>query len=284
MGSVWPLFTGWTSLAQYKTGHYNQGFENLMANLDTYKDFALGRAPEVINGLVYKPSGVTLHQCWSETMAIQPLVEGMLGINSDAVAHQLTLAPRFPFDWNKCSVKHIAVGHINVNFEMLKDKGKMIYTFTSNSTVKIDFQPALPPSATVSEVKVNGKALAFNVKQTEEYATLITTLVLDRSDIVEISYQDAASVLPSVIQPQTGQPSSGFKIIKQSRIGNRLEITMEGRPGSAHEVELYLPNGFAGIQGGSEPRQMREKVYSTTVLFKNSQSKYITETLTILIN
>ena len=284
MGSVWPLFTGWTSLAQYKTGHYNQGFENLMANLDTYKDFALGRAPEVINGLVYKPSGVTLHQCWSETMAIQPLVEGMLGINSDAVAHQLTLAPRFPFDWKKCSIKNIAVGHINVNFEMQKDEGKMIYSFTSNSAVKIDFQPALPPSATVSEVKVNGKILAFNVKQTEEYATLITTFLLDKSDVVEISYQDAASVLPSVIHPQTGQPSSGFKIIKQSRIGNKLEITMEGRPGSSHEVELYLPNGFAGIQGGSEPRQMREKVYSTTVLFKNSQSKYITETLTILIN
>ncbi len=283
MGSIWPLFTGWTSLAQYKTGHYNQGFENMMANLESYKDFALGRAPEVINGLVYKPSGVTLHQCWSETMAIQPLVEGLLGINSDAVANRLTLAPRFPFDWKECRVKNIAVGSVKVNFYMQKGENKMTYTFSSNSPIHVDFQPVLPPGATVSEVKVNSKTVYFHVKQGEEYTTLISTFGIEKNAVVEIHYQDAASALPSIIKAQIDQPSSGFKIMKQIRKGNQLEITMEGRPASSHEVQLYLPYGYTGIQGGTEPRQLREKIYTTTVSFKNSPAKYTTETLTVLI-
>ena len=36
-GSVWPLFTGWVSLAEFSYGHYLQGFSHLMSKLLIHK-------------------------------------------------------------------------------------------------------------------------------------------------------------------------------------------------------------------------------------------------------
>src|SRR5690606_14846579 len=84
VGSVWPLFTGWTSLAEYETGRFLQGFSHIMNNLVIYKHWDLGSIEEVLNGMEYKPSGVTHNQGWSQTMVLQPILEGMLGIKPDA--------------------------------------------------------------------------------------------------------------------------------------------------------------------------------------------------------
>jgi len=63
-GSVWPLFTGWTSLAEYRNGRPVQGYSHLMNNLLGYQNWGLGFVDEVLNGSEYKPSGVCRHQCW----------------------------------------------------------------------------------------------------------------------------------------------------------------------------------------------------------------------------
>ncbi len=117
-GSVWPLFTGWTALAEYQYGHYVQGFMHIMNNLQVYKHWGLGYVEEVLHGLEYKPSGVCHHQCWSETMVLQPIVEGMLGLEPNAVEHEISLSPRFPPQWDDVSVNHIMGRDINMKMEL----------------------------------------------------------------------------------------------------------------------------------------------------------------------
>ncbi|MDX5419360.1 MAG: hypothetical protein LPK09_09085, partial [Hymenobacteraceae bacterium] len=83
-GMVWPLFSGFVSLAEYKTGNYVSGFTHMMNNLLLYRHYGLGSAEETLNGAVYKPAGVCYQQGWSETMVLQPVSEGMLGFAPDA--------------------------------------------------------------------------------------------------------------------------------------------------------------------------------------------------------
>jgi glycogen debranching enzyme len=101
-GSVWPLFTGWTALAEYAYGNYQQGFFHLMNNLNIYKNWGKGFVEEVMNGATYEPSGVCPHQCWSETMVLQPAIEGMLGLIVNDGEKKIVLSPAFPGGMGLC--------------------------------------------------------------------------------------------------------------------------------------------------------------------------------------
>ncbi|MFA4863875.1 MAG: amylo-alpha-1,6-glucosidase, partial [Bacteroidales bacterium] len=106
-GSVWPLFTGWAALAEFRNNNYLQGFSHLMSNILIYQYWGLGFIEEVLHGEIFQPFGVCHHQCWSETMALQPAIEGMLGYQPDALKHQISLKPWFPADWSTVKVSGI---------------------------------------------------------------------------------------------------------------------------------------------------------------------------------
>jgi glycogen debranching enzyme len=44
-GSVWPLFTGWAALAQFRLGADLDAHNHMLANLYTNKDFSSGYNP-----------------------------------------------------------------------------------------------------------------------------------------------------------------------------------------------------------------------------------------------
>jgi glycogen debranching enzyme len=69
-GSIWPLFTGWTALAELKFGLREEGLKHLTNTLMLCKKFALGYIPEVLHGERCEPAGVCQHQAWSEALAV----------------------------------------------------------------------------------------------------------------------------------------------------------------------------------------------------------------------
>ena len=96
-GSVWPLFTGWAAMAEYRTGHPLSGYTHLMqtANLATTQD--LGAVTELLSGAYFTPFGrSTSHQLWSSAMIVVPAIRGLFGIDVDAIRGTLALAPSLP--------------------------------------------------------------------------------------------------------------------------------------------------------------------------------------------
>ncbi len=110
-GSVWPLFTGWTTVAEYRTGHTLSGYAHLMqtANLTTAQD--LGAVTELLSGDFFVPMGrSTTHQLWSSAMVIIPAVRGLFGISPDALDHSITIDPHLPAQWEHATLHHVHVG------------------------------------------------------------------------------------------------------------------------------------------------------------------------------
>ncbi len=283
-GSVWPLFTGWTALAEYQTERYIQGFAHIMSNLINYKNFSLGCVPEVLNGLVYKPGGVTLHQCWSETMVIQPTIEGLLGFRPDALRKTTILAPRFPFDWDSCKVKNLCIGDARVAFEMKKEHGKTSYTFSSTQPVKILFQPTFAPGTQITSLTIDGSKTTYEKLDDPKYFTFQTVINLQKQAVIEIDYNEGASALPSVIEPQKGGHSSGFRILEQHLVGNVLEISLEGRPNHTYPIDLYLPDGYSKIEGNEAGISRNKSVYTATVSFDTGAMVYSKTKIKVYIN
>jgi glycogen debranching enzyme len=97
-GTVWPLFTGWAALAEFRAGLAAAGLRHLMANARLAFARQGGAFDEALHGLEERAAGVCPDQAWSAAMVIAPLVEGLLGVEPDAPGERLAIIPQLPDD------------------------------------------------------------------------------------------------------------------------------------------------------------------------------------------
>ena len=99
-GSVWPLFTGWAAMAEYRGGQPLAGYQLLMENVNLTKAQDLGSVTELLSGDFFVPFGrSTSHQLWSSSMVITPILRGMFGISVNAQTKTITVNPHVPMSW-----------------------------------------------------------------------------------------------------------------------------------------------------------------------------------------
>ncbi len=126
-GSVWPLFTGWNAMAQYRGGRPLAGYQSLMENADLTDAQDLGAVTELLSGDFFEPFGrSTSHQLWSSAMVVTPALRGMFGVEVDAVAGTVKVTPRLPADWDAAEVKRLHVGTAVVDLEYRREGGAML--------------------------------------------------------------------------------------------------------------------------------------------------------------
>jgi glycogen debranching enzyme len=107
-GSVWPLFTGWTALAEYRANQPLAGYRLLMENASLTWAQDIGAVTELLSGDFYVPFGrSTSHQLWSSAMVITPILRGLFGISIDAQSKTITVNPHLPASWDYAAVHHL---------------------------------------------------------------------------------------------------------------------------------------------------------------------------------
>lgn len=283
-GSVWPLFTGWTALAEYRYGNPNQGFSHIMNNLNVYRNWGLGYVEEVLNGAEYEPSGVCPHQCWSETMVIQPVIEGMLGIGVDATKNLLTLAPSIPADWDSLSVNNIRIGDELVNYTFRKDTARLWFDFQQRGdrSVTIKLMVTLPSGTVVSQVLMNGQDHPFATFTNPRFISLQSDIRLQGSASLEVDFTGGISVLPSVSFPAPGDRAEGMRLLDAYMKGEQYIVALEGLSGSSDTLSIWSYYPLEGpVEGVSVIRQ-NHHIIDLLVDFQNGDDKYAHKTITLV--
>jgi glycogen debranching enzyme len=131
-GTVWPLFTGWASVAEYRTGHALSGYQHLMQNADLTYAQDLGSITELLSGQYYQVLGrSTAHQLWSSAMVISPILRGMFGLEWDTSAHTLTVTPHLPADWNSAEIQRIPFGSTSLDLSFVRQGQELLVKETS---------------------------------------------------------------------------------------------------------------------------------------------------------
>src|SRR6202020_757177 len=103
--------TGWTSMAEYRSGHPLTGYAHLMQNADQTTMQDLGAVTELLSGAFFQPFGrSTSHQLWSSAMVITPALRGLFGIDVEGLSGAVRLDPHLPAGWDDASVERIHVG------------------------------------------------------------------------------------------------------------------------------------------------------------------------------
>jgi len=282
-GSVWPLFTGWASLADYKIGNAVQGYSHLMNNLSGYKSWALGFIQEVYNGANFQPSGVCAHQCWSETMVIQPTIEGMLGMVIDAPNNQIQLSPSFPPQWDSVQVQNIRMAGQLVEFGFMRDNSIARFNFKtgSGSQIHIVFMPQFPAGTIIKNVTENGRSIPFTSFKTSRGTSLFLKFDLQSVFNLIVETQGGISVLPIESDLKPGILAEGPRILSATLSGSKYEVETEGLAGSSAAFAFWSADPVKVLS--EQARIMSQNSHITTIMidFDKSADKYTSKVIAL---
>ena len=122
MGSVWPLFTGWNAMAQYRTHHPAAAWLTLQQNLRLTFAEDPGTVTEVLSGAFYQPMGrSSAHQLWSSAMTLAPAIRGLFGIDVDTTTHILNIHPQLPVTWNEATLDNVLMGTCSYRIHLARN-------------------------------------------------------------------------------------------------------------------------------------------------------------------
>jgi hypothetical protein len=214
-GSVWPLFTGWASVAEYRTGRPLSGYAHLMQNADLTWQQDLGAVTELLSGDYFAPFGrSTTHQMWSSAMVMTPAVRGLFGISRDGAA--LVVDPHLPADWDGATLHHLSVDGQLVDLAMKREGGSLVVKMIGSSR----------------QISLSGKGGLKASGGGDGSAELRIPL-----PGVEVGIQAAL--------PLPGASTAQMKVLGESYEGRSLTLQLEAMGGSTYDLLMRLNGSFA---------------------------------------
>ncbi len=167
-GSVWPLFTGWAAVAEYRYHLPESGLANLRANAWLALDGASGNTTEVLSGATYSPlSTSSPHQIWSAAMVVSPVLRGLLGLWVEANPGRITLAPHLPAGWRRVAVKNVRAGAVQADLVFTRGPDQdQLEVVIQGQPVTVNFTPAYSPATAMQEVTLDGSKLQWSTDRT----------------------------------------------------------------------------------------------------------------------
>ncbi len=254
-GSVWPLFTGWASVGEYRYHRSLPGFSNLKANAELALDGSLGHVTEVLSGDYYQPlSTSSPHQIWSAAMVVSPLLRGLFGLQTDAGAHRVTMSPHVPADWAWFTVDNVRVGTASLRMAYHKSVNEISLTTTRGGSgdCNLEFSPAVSTRAQIVAIEMNGKRVPFQIKKSDvdQHVTIQVPVGPGENKLTIRLKNDFGLSLSSTL-PSLGSASEGLRVMSESWTPGRETLTLEvsGAPGKQYELGMWNPAQVASVEG-----------------------------------
>jgi len=254
-GSVWPLFTGWTSVGAYRYHRALAGYSSLRANAELTWSGALGHVPEVLSGNYFQQlSGTTPNQTWSAAMVASPLLRGLFGLDANALTHTLTFAPHVPADWTSFSINNVRLGASSTDLHWSKTPETIRLEVTHRGTdpLQLDFSPAVSLRARVRRVMLNGRPIPFHVEANsmDQHVKMhISTTTM--TDTITILLADDFGVSESGNLPLAGSRSGSARVTGQHWSPQRdvLYLEVAGPAGTQGELNAWDAREIASVDG-----------------------------------
>jgi GH15 family glucan-1,4-alpha-glucosidase len=261
-GSVWPLFTGWASVGEYRYHRPEPAYANLRANALLALDGSLGHVTEVLSGDYYQPlSTSSPHQIWSAAMVVSPLLRGMFGLSTDAKAATLTFAPHLPADWNSLGIDNLRVGENKLELNFTKTaEGIFLEAGRTSGTGEsiIEFRPSISLRATVQKAELNGKPFPFRVETNgEDQHVVVQFPVSEGQKFLRIFLTNDFAVTATAVLPPLGSASSGVRILSETWSASHDQLTLDvsGATGARYELGVWNAAQIERVEGAELKRK-----------------------------
>jgi hypothetical protein len=252
-GSVWPLFTGWASVGEYRVHRATAAFANLRANALLTLEQSPGRTTEVLSGAYLGSlSTSSPHQIWSSAMVVSPLIRGMMGLDADASSHTLTFAPHIPADWSTFKISNMRIGTDSFSFNYARTDREITFDVDhSGAQATLVFSPAISLRSRVISATVDGRAAKFSIEPSGTDQHVRLAVPVSAHTRIQVAVQNDFDFAAPSMLPNPGEPSHGLRVTTESWTAahDQLTLAMEGIPGSTYELALRGADQIRNVEG-----------------------------------
>lgn len=256
-GTVWPLFTGWAAVGEYRYHADQPAYANLRANALLAFDGSLGHTAEVLSGDYYQPLATgTPHQIWSSAMVISSMLTGLFGLDTDAAAHHITLAPHLPADWTHFTMSHIQAGPCTLSIDFTKTLDILTYNIAreSGSDCSLTLSPAVSLRAQISSVEIDGHhtALKLNTSSQDQHPTVTIKLTNTSTKAVFHLHNDFG-ITQNTTLPALGSSSETLNIVSENwdTAHDILTLDLASAGSGNYELIVWNPAQIASAEGAT---------------------------------
>lgn len=240
-GSVWPLFTGWAAMAEYRGGQPLAGYQLLRENSDLTNAQDLGSVTELLSGDFFIPFGrSTSHQLWSSAMVISPILRGLFGIEIDAQKKTITVNPHLPAGWDHAEVLNLPLPGVTQHLVFERHGTTLeVMLGDSNSAKDWHLRSDLPGAiyGPTETGRISGSA-GLKGLRIPQPALEIDEVMADAAPIL----RESALVRGEAVQP--GARTSRFRILRSEHSKRQLVFVAEGVAGSTGYLRLIRHGRF----------------------------------------
>jgi hypothetical protein len=144
-GTVWPLYTGWVAVSEYRNGRSLSAYAHLMQNADLTWAQDPGAVTELLSGQFFAPLGrSTSHQLWSSAMVISPVLRGLFGLDWDAADNKISVTPHLPADWVRATLRHVPLAAGNVDLEITRSGATLLVRASGSAAQSVRLDSRAP--------------------------------------------------------------------------------------------------------------------------------------------
>ena len=254
-GAVWPLFTGWASVGEYRYHRAFPAYSNLRANALLGADGALGHFTEVLSGDYYQSFATSSpHQIWSAAMVVSPILRGMFGLQADAEKHQITFAPHVPPEWTWFAIRNVRVGGVGVDFQYRKTADSVVLETkrTGRGDCWVEFSPAFSLRTQAVSVQMNGRPFPFKMQTNSNDQHLYVRFSVNGApSTLVIRVKDDFGLSLTNDLPALGSASRGLRVVSESWNASKTEWTLDvsGLAGTRYELGVWNSGQIAWVEG-----------------------------------
>ncbi|HEY0432208.1 MAG TPA: hypothetical protein VGC61_10330, partial [Pyrinomonadaceae bacterium] len=252
-GSVWPLFTGWASVGEYRYHRAFPAYSNLRSNALLALDGSLGHVAEVLSGDYYQPlSTNSPHQIWSAAMVISPLLRGLFGLQSDAIQHKVVLSPHIPADWTWFAIHNVRVGDTTLSVKLNRTFDDINLSIQSSGTATFEFSPSVSPRAQIIGAELNGKRTPFQTSRNDvDQHVTVKVLVSAGKSMLRIRLRDDFGLTFNNVLPYLGSPSQSTHVVSEKWSPSRdtLTLKLEGLTAAEYELAIWNSAQITSVEG-----------------------------------
>ncbi|MEW6507748.1 MAG: amylo-alpha-1,6-glucosidase [Bacteroidota bacterium] len=254
-GTVWGFNSLFANAAQYKY-HFNLPAFSLLRN--TYQhafNYGLGIFPEVYSGNINTKLGEAYHnQGFCTSGYIFPLMNGMLGLNVNALTNSISFAPKLPMQWERLDVKNIKIGNaiINLTNKLKNGEWKLLIEKSGDGNFSIDFMPDLFPGSKIISVSVDGNPIDFRVVDHDQAVQVKSTFQISGRNEVIVKYLPSVEIYLIDETTPIGAVNEGLKIISHRFADKKLFLELEGIPEREYKLGIINESLIKSITGARE--------------------------------